>query len=251
MHEGFDYQFVVQFLKMGGHRTSIGANITYSPDFLTALLIPQTSIIFHRLFYQNAYRLDKDLMKPVKVKKKNFENLNYILMICIKNKDGLIYMIQQILINGRNATFSINDSNTTNLTIRLINELQITNFSTKIENSTSWYDSALAGVILGAVITFLLTYVLSWMERKNELRQYEYQLLSRTRMFLDFPETPKNEITSFINQIYLDPKLYEINSRNLITEALEKLTRRESFSSEKEQIKNRIGELRKRFKPKF
>ncbi|MBU1000681.1 hypothetical protein KKE78_04795 [Patescibacteria group bacterium] len=161
-------------------------------------------------------------------------------------------MIQQISIEGANASTSINSSNTTNLTIRLINELQITNLSAKIENPTPWwYDPALAGVILGAVITFLLTYVLSWMQRKNELRQYEYQLLSRTRMFLDFPTTPENEITGFINQIYLDSKLFEINSRNLITEALKKLMRRESFSSEKEQIENRIRELRKQFKPKF
>ncbi|MCX9085491.1 MAG: hypothetical protein OIN87_11930 [Candidatus Methanoperedens sp.] len=160
-------------------------------------------------------------------------------------------MIQEILIDGRNASFPINSSNTTNLTIRLINDLQISNFSTKIENDTPWYDSALAGVILGAVIAFLLTYVLSWMQRKNELKQYEYQLLSRTRMFLDFPTTPENEITDFINQIYLDPKLFEINSRNLITDALKKLIRQEPVFSEKEQIENRIRELRKQFKPKF
>lgn len=159
-------------------------------------------------------------------------------------------MIQQI-INGTDATLSINSSNTTNLTIRLINELQITNFSVKIENPTPWYDSALAGVILGTVITFFLTFVLSWWQKKKELKQYEYQLLSRTKMFLDFPTTPENEITDFINQIDLDPKLFEINSRSLITDALKKLIRRESVSSEKEQIEKRIRELRKQFKPKF
>lgn len=154
-------------------------------------------------------------------------------------------------INGTDATFSINSSNTTNLTIRLINELQITNFSAKIENSTYWYDSALAGVILGAIITFFLTFVLSWWQKRKELKQYEYQLLAQTMNFLDFPTTQENEITNFINQIYLDSKLFEINSHILIVDALKKLIRGETVTSEKEQIKNRIKELRKEFKPKF
>lgn len=168
-----------------------------------------------------------------------------------KNKDRLTDMIQEILINGRNASFSINGSNTTNFTIRLINELQISNFSTQIENSTQWYDSALAGVILGASITFILTFILSWWQKRKELKQYEYQLLSQTMTFLDFPTTSENEITNFINQIYLDPKLFEINSHVLITDALKKYIQKKAVTSEKEQIKNRIKDLRKNFKPKF
>jgi len=157
-------------------------------------------------------------------------------------------MIQQILVNETNTSILINN---TNLTIRLISELQNTNFSLKLENSAPWYDTALAGVILGAIITFFLTVILSWVQKKKELKQYEYQLLSRTMKFLDFPSTPENEITNFIDQMYLDPKLFEINSRGLITEALKKLISRESFSSEKELIEKRIIELRKHFKSKI
>ena len=160
-------------------------------------------------------------------------------------------MIQEILINGRNASFSINGSNTTNFTIRLINELQISNFSTQIENSTQWYDSALAGVILGTIITFILTFILSWRQKRKELKQYEYQLLSQTMNILDFTTTPESEITNFINQLYLDPRLFEINSPVLINGALTKLIKKKSIVSEKEQIKARIKELRKQFKPKF
>jgi hypothetical protein len=156
-----------------------------------------------------------------------------------------------MIINETIVNFSINSSNNTNLTIRLINELQITNFSAKIESSNSLYDPALAGVILGAIITFLLTYVSSWLQKRKELKQYEYQLLSQTMNFLDFPTTQEKEITNFINQIYLDPKLFEIGSHVLITNALKKLIRKEAVTSEKEQIKNRIKELRKKFKPNF
>lgn len=106
-------------------------------------------------------------------------------------------MIQEILSNETNANISLNSSNYTNLTIRLISEIQITNFSDKTAYSSPWYDSALAGVVLGAIITFFLTFILSWIQRKKELDQYEYKILSKTMKLLNFP-TKENEITDFI-----------------------------------------------------
>lgn len=54
-----------------------------------------------------------------------------------------------------------------------------------------------------------------------------------------------------IDEIYLDSKLFEINSNNLVFDSLKKFMRNEPILFEIEQIEKRLDELRKQVNPKL
>ncbi len=165
-------------------------------------------------------------------------------------------MIEQIFINETtlNSTAIItNISQQPNLTIKLVMEIQNASLSAKVENANPWYDSAIFGVIVGAVLTLLTTIIGSWINKKIELTEYEYRLLSYTTDLMDKPldEKLKSNMKSFVDQINLEPKFSKIQSHDLVVNTLIKLMKGEQTTDEKENISKRIKHLRKSFWSKF
>lgn len=164
-------------------------------------------------------------------------------------------MLENILINetNLNSTETITNITPPNLTIRLITEIQNTTFSAKIESLNPWYDSAIFGVVIGAMLTFLTTIALSWFNKKIELAEYEYRLLSRTNMMLNtsVERELRSKIENFKDMISLEPNLFKIQSRELIISTLIKLMNDEETSGEQTKISQRIKLLTESFWLKF
>lgn len=164
-------------------------------------------------------------------------------------------MLENILINGTNlnSTETITNITQPNLTIRLITEIQNTTFSARIESVNLWYDSAFFGVVVGTMLTFLTTITWSWFNKKIELAEYEYKLLSQTNVMVNTPMDGRlrSKIENFKDMISLEPNLFKIQSNELIISILIKLMNDEQTSEEQKKISQRIKLLRQSFWLKF
>ena len=142
-----------------------------------------------------------------------------------------------LLINGG---FITADNNTfpANLTIQLV-------------NNELWYNSplisVLLGIIIGAMLTFLLNILYSRLQEKNELKRYEYTLLSMTKALLNRPldDKTEKEIKDFVDEIYPDLRFSKLKSSKLITDVLLKAMRGKNTSEESTEIDNRIKKIKK------
>jgi uncharacterized membrane protein YgaE (UPF0421/DUF939 family) len=124
------------------------------------------------------------------------------------------------------------------------------NLTIEVVNNELWYNSPLLGVIVGAMLVFLINILYSRLQERNELKRYEYTLLSKTKDLLKRPlddETEK-EIKDFVDKIYPDLRLSKLKSSKLITDALSKDRRGKNNSEERTEIDNRIKEIRKSVK---
>lgn len=146
-----------------------------------------------------------------------------------------------------NATGIItNISKSSNFTTKLVMEIQNASISAKIEHSDPIYNSAIFGVFIGAILTFLTTILWSWINKKRELVEYEYKILQYTKSLAEsqLNAESKTKIRSFTDIIYLEPKLCKIKSQNLIVNTLSKLLTEESIYEEKIKISDRINNLK-------
>jgi len=146
-----------------------------------------------------------------------------------------------------NATGIItNISEPSNYTFKLVTEIQNATISAKIENSDPIYNSAIFGVFIGAILTFLTTIIWSWINKKREIIEYEYKILQYTKSLAESQLNAelKTKIKNFTDTIYLEPKLCKIKSQNLIVNTLTKLLTDEPISDEKIKISTRINNLK-------
>ena len=153
-----------------------------------------------------------------------------------------------------NATGIItNISEPSNFTIKVVTEIQNVSIYAKIENPDPIYNSAIFGVIIGALLTFLTTIVWSWVNKKRELIEYEYKILQSTKSLAESQLNAefKTKIRSFTDTISLEPKFCKIKSQNLVVNTLTKLLTNETVSEEKVQISNIINNLKKSFWLRF
>lgn len=145
-----------------------------------------------------------------------------------------------LLIDGSYITAN-NNSFPANLTIQVV-------------NNELWYNSplisALLGVIIGAMLTFLTNILYSRLQERNELNRYEYTLLSMTKDFLNRPldDKTKKEIKDFVDKISPDLRFSKLKSSKLITDALLKAMRGKNDSEESTEIDNQIKKIRKSVK---
>jgi len=124
------------------------------------------------------------------------------------------------------------------------------NLTIQVVNNELWYNSPLLGVIVGALLVFLINILYSQLQERNELKRYEYTLLSMTKDLLNRPlddETEK-EIKDFVDKIHPDLRFSKLKSSKLITDALSKYRRGKNNSGERTEIDNRIKEIRKSVK---
>lgn len=159
-------------------------------------------------------------------------------------------MFEEIIVNKTilNSTdIIINTSQQPNATIRLIIEIQNTNFPTTIENTNLWYDTAIGGVIVGVILTLLITIISSLLTRKKELVEYEYRLLLSTNNLMNTPlnDNVKSNIKVFADQISLEPKFHKIQSGSLVADILAKLMKGENVTDEVNKISERLNSLKK------
>lgn len=146
-----------------------------------------------------------------------------------------------------NATGIItNISEPSNFTIKLVVEIQNASICAKIENPDPIYNSAIFGVFIGAILTFLTTIIWSGINKKRELVEYEYRILQYTKNLAESQLNVelKGKIRNFTDNISLEPKLCKIKSQNLILNTLTKLMIKEPVSEEKEKISKRINNLK-------
>lgn len=140
-----------------------------------------------------------------------------------------------------------NVSEPSNFTIKVVTEIQNVSIYAKIENPDPIYNSAIFGVIIGALLTFLTTIIWSWINKKRELIEYEYKILQYTKSLAEsqFDAEFKTKIRSFTNTISLEPKFCKIKTQNLVANTLAKLLTKESVSEEEVKITNEINNLKK------
>ena len=128
------------------------------------------------------------------------------------------------------------------------------NLTIQVVNNKLWYNSplisALLGVIIGAMLTFLTNILYSRLQERNELKRYEYTLLSVTMDLLNRPldDKTEKEIKDFVDKIYSDLRFSKLKSSNLITDALLKAMRGKNKSEESTEIDSQIKEIRKSVK---
>ena len=145
-----------------------------------------------------------------------------------------LYMLGvSLLIDGSLITAN-NNSFPANLTIQVV-------------NNELWYNSPLLGVIVGAMLVFLINILYSRLQERSELKRYEYTLLSMTKDLLNRPLDDKTgkEIKDFVDKIYLDLRFSKLKSSKLIIGALLKAEKGESNLEERTGIDNRIKKIRK------
>ncbi len=67
-----------------------------------------------------------------------------------------------------------------------------------------WYNSPLIGVIVGAMLMFLTNILYSRLQERNELKRYEYTLLSVTKDLLNRPldDKTEKEIKDFVDPTF-------------------------------------------------
>ena len=124
-------------------------------------------------------------------------------------------------------------------------------------NNELWYNSplisALLGVIIGAMLTFLTNILYSRLQERSELKRYEYTLLSMTKDLLNRPldDKTEKEIEEFVDKINLDLRFFKLKSSKLITDALLKAREGKKNSEERTEIDNRLKKIRKSFKRRF
>jgi hypothetical protein len=140
-----------------------------------------------------------------------------------------------LLING-SFILADNYSFPANLTIQVVSN-----------SDGLWYNSPLIGVIVGAMLMFLTNILYSRLQERNELKRYEYTLLSMTKDLLNRPldDKTKKEIKDFIDKIYLDLRFPKLKSSKWITDALLKTMRSKNNSEERTKIDDRINEIKK------
>ena len=132
-----------------------------------------------------------------------------------------------------------------------------TNLTIQVVNNKLWYNSplisALLGVIIGAMLTFLTNILYSRLQERNELKRYEYTLLSVTKDLLNRPldDKTEKEIKDFVDKIYSDLRFSKLKSSNLITDALLKAMRGKNKSKESTEIDNQIKKIRKSVKKRI
>ncbi|MEA2074399.1 MAG: hypothetical protein U9O85_01490 [Euryarchaeota archaeon] len=128
------------------------------------------------------------------------------------------------------------------------------NLSIQVVNNELWYNSplfsTLLGVIIGAMLVFLTNILYSRLQERNELKRYEYTLLSRTKDLLNRPldDKTEKEIKDFVDKLYPDLRFSKLKSSKLITDALLKAMRGKSNSEESSEIDNQIKKIRKSVK---
>jgi len=128
------------------------------------------------------------------------------------------------------------------------------NLTIQVANNELWYNSplisALLGVIIGAMLTFLTNILYSRLQERSELKRYEYTLLSMTKDLLNRPldDKTEKEIKEFVDKIYPDLRFSKLKSSKLITDALLKAMRGKNNSEESSEIDNQIKKIRKSFK---
>lgn len=166
----------------------------------------------------------------------NMPAKNYV---CWKNyKSGVPLLIDGSFITANNNSFPAN------LTIQ-------------VANNELWYNSplisALLGVIIGAMLTFLTNILYSRLQERSELKRYEYTLLSMTKDLLNRPldDKTEKEIEEFVDKINLDLRFFKLKSSKLITDALLKAMGGKNNSEERTEIDNRLKKIRKSFKRRF
>lgn len=131
------------------------------------------------------------------------------------------------------------------------------NLTIQVANNELWYNSplisALLGVIIGAMLTFLTNILYSRLQERSELKRYEYTLLSMTKDLLNRPldDKTEKEIEEFVDKIYLDLRFFKLKSSKLITDALLKARKGKKNSEERTEIDNRLKKIRKSFKRRF
>ena len=124
------------------------------------------------------------------------------------------------------------------------------NLTVQVVNNELWYNSPLLGVIVGALLVFLINILYSRLQERNELKRYEYTLLSMTKDLLNRPldDKTEKEIEDFVDKIYSDLRFSKLKSSNLITDALLKAMRGKNKSEERTEIDNRLKKIRKSVK---
>ena len=127
------------------------------------------------------------------------------------------------------------------------------NLTIQVVNNELWYNSPLLGVIVGAMLVFLTNILYSRFQERNELKRYEYTLLSMTKGLLNRPLDDKieKEIKDFVDKIYPDLRFSKLKSSKLITDALLKAMRGKNNSEERMEIDNRIRKIRKSVKKRI
>ena len=143
-----------------------------------------------------------------------------------------------LLING-SFILADNYSFPANLTIQVVSN-----------SDGLWYNSPLIGVIVGAMLMFLTNILYSRLLERNELKRYEYTLLSMTKDLLNRPldDNTEKEIKDFVDKIYLDLRFSKLKSSKWITDALLKAMRGKNDSEESTEIDNQIKKIRKSVK---
>ncbi len=141
-----------------------------------------------------------------------------------------------LLING-SFILADNYSFPANLTIQVVSN-----------SDGLWYNSPLIGVIVGAMLMFLTNILYSRLLEKNELKRYEYTLLSMTKALLNRPldDKTEKEIKDFVDEIYPDLRFSKLKSSKLITDVLLKAMRGKNTSEESTEIDNMIKKIIKK-----
>jgi len=157
--------------------------------------------------------------------------------------NGLPNVSRELL---NNSTIEIQSG--TNLTLQVFTETINPNLSVTIQNISPWYESAIVGVIVGSIITFIFTYLLRKRKEKKELKDLEYKLLSNIHalLIIDDVEERKKRLNSFVNEIYTDPRVPKIKSGKLILKTMDNVLNNKDISKEKDEIKKKLEMLRKR-----
>lgn len=110
-----------------------------------------------------------------------------------------------------------------------------------------FYESPLAGVILGAVLTFFFTYILDWFKEKKELEKYESRLLLRIVDVLDCEKgkTLKKKISGLVAQVAMEPEFDALAYRTLVISTLTKAKEGKTCDKEINKINHRINQLQR------
>jgi hypothetical protein len=117
-----------------------------------------------------------------------------------------------------------------------------------VQNTAQWYESAIVGVIVGSIITFVFTYLLTRRKEQKGLENFEYELLSKIHASLLMEDTGERDrqLKELVNKIYFDPRIPKLKSSAEVLQTIDGVLEGKDVSQEKSKIKNRLSKLRKK-----
>lgn len=122
------------------------------------------------------------------------------------------------------------------------------NLTAVVQNTAPWYESAIVGVIVGSIITFVFTYSLTKRKEKKEREDFEYELLSKIHASLLMEDTGERDrqLKELVNKIYFDPRIPQLKSSAEVLRTIDDVLEGKDVSQEKGKIKSRLSKLRKK-----